>query len=398
MKKEAIHNIVILLILFVAIGTIFMYSDFKFTGLVVLEGYENQADCEGAGYTWEILTEENCTDIPDCVESCVESCVEDGEVCEEECVESCEECSVDCLACEEGNQTCEDENCVEGCESCVVEVEICEEGCVLEEDLCAEDCQVTCENCTEIVIGGQCIGDVCDAEHLTLCLNETECVGGGGYWYDEVCNAEEECVFDTCGSNCGDISDGCGGILNCGQCESDDDNNDDNDDEEEVVCGDGDCHATESCSSCEEDCGECPTITGEVTETICTPDWQCEEWNECVDNIQTRICNNTNNCSIEDGKPVVSQSCELPETCFDEIKNQDETGIDCGGVCEKRCSFFTIAGNVIRGPIETGKEFFLENKIRGFIILGVVVLGAGGFITFKILKKKKILLWKKLRI
>ena len=28
---------------------------------------------------------------------------------------------------------------------------------------------------------------------------------------------------------------------------------------------------------------------------------------------------------------------DVAETCDDEKQNQDETGIDCGGVCEKEC-------------------------------------------------------------
>ena len=31
---------------------------------------------------------------------------------------------------------------------------------------------------------------ICDAEHLDLCDNETDCVNAGGYWYNEKCNLE----------------------------------------------------------------------------------------------------------------------------------------------------------------------------------------------------------------
>ncbi|GAF81953.1 unnamed protein product, partial [marine sediment metagenome] len=244
-----------------------------------------------------------------------------------------------------------------------------------------------------VVIREQCIGDVCDADHLTLCLDETECVGVGGYWYDEVCNAEE-CVLDTCeslGDTCGSPGDGCGGTLDCGTCDSGYDCVSGTCEEEEEESEESE--ETESAETT-EGTEESSVVTGASVENIestCSPNWECTGWSECVNETQSRTCEDTIGCGIEDGKPVVSQSCELPETCFDEIKNQNETGIDCGGVCEKRCGFFTIAGNVVRGPIEAGKQFFLENKVRSFIILGVVVLVVGGFITLEILKKKGML-------
>ena len=33
--------------------------------------------------------------------------------------------------------------------------------------------------------------DTCDSLHLNLCLNETDCIFAGGFWYDGICNATE---------------------------------------------------------------------------------------------------------------------------------------------------------------------------------------------------------------
>ena len=198
------------------------------------------------------------------------------------------------------------------------------------------------------------------------------------------------CVLDTCGSNCGDVSDGCGGTLDCGACPTDD--NDDN-----VVCGNDDCHASEDCTSCPEDCGECPalegesesTITGEVIETICSPNWECGGWTACAEETQTRDCTDTNVCGSEEGKPGVSQSCVMPETCSDGMKNQDEKGIDCGGVCEERCGFFTIMGNAVNVPINSSKQFIENNKVISFSILGLIVLIVAWILVAKFVLKKK---------
>ena len=37
----------------------------------------------------------------------------------------------------------------------------------------------------------------CDAEHLDLCVTETDCTNAGGYWYDDACHAEPQAVCDA---------------------------------------------------------------------------------------------------------------------------------------------------------------------------------------------------------
>lgn len=91
-------------------------------------------------------------------------------------------------------------------------------------------------------------------------------------------------------------------------------------------CGDTNCDAGESCSSCPGDCGTCPSsgggggggggITGLITssETIeesaeCTQSWQCTSWNPCsLEGAQTRVCTDVNLC--EKVKRTESRECE----------------------------------------------------------------------------------------
>jgi len=42
-------------------------------------------------------------------------------------------------------------------------------------------------------------------------------------------------------------------------------------------------------------------------------DWNCSEWGECVDEIQTRICKERNNCGGSYGKPIEIQNCTSDE-------------------------------------------------------------------------------------
>ena len=43
--------------------------------------------------------------------------------------------------------------------------------------------------------------------------------------------------------------------------------------------------------------------------TTCTPNWKCGNWSTCVNNSQTRICTDSNNCGTTTNKPLETQSC-----------------------------------------------------------------------------------------
>jgi len=76
-----------------------------------------------------------------------------------------------------------------------------------------------------------------------------------------------------------------------------------------------------------------PTIGRQVGGTICYPAWECREWSECVDGIQTKTCIDKTGC-LQPYKET--RTCIIP-TCDDGIQNQDETDIDCGGQFCKPC-------------------------------------------------------------
>jgi len=141
-------------------------------------------------------------------------------------------------------------------------------------------------------------------------------------------------------------------------------------------CGDGSCNADEDCTTCSVDCGECPVSPGgpggegesgdggEAGDDIgggggaggaslgnqlyggtgCIERWECTDWSACsIEGWKTRKCVDRNQCRTERNKPVEIVECDYGGTCFDNIKNQNEEGVDCGGVCEpcdelKSCS------------------------------------------------------------
>ena len=257
MKKE-VRNYLSIGFLVLAVLVLAYLLNLGITGFAVLpEEYENQTDCEDAGYIWEDVINETCSEIVGCevgVTGCVDTCEECvDEVTGQECSDLNYTTQIDCETAKETWDDIIEQNC-----TTIPDCEVGVTGCV-----------DTCEECVDEIIGGQCIGDVCDSEHLdlcltledcgaaegywydanedgnstcnaeeqlscintlTLCLDETNCTQvGGGHWYDDVCNAEEEpsCSNDLnlCDeANCVDVGNGYwyDDVCNANECASDD--------------------------------------------------------------------------------------------------------------------------------------------------------------------------------
>ncbi|MFQ5621097.1 MAG: Ig-like domain-containing protein [Candidatus Nanoarchaeia archaeon] len=81
-----------------------------------------------------------------------------------------------------------------------------------------------------------------------------------------------------------------------------------------------------------------------IEEPACNERWECGDWGACgIIYEQTRICVDQNACGSIYDRPSTRKDC-IPEgalvlnitfepSCFDGVQNQDEQGIDCGGVC-----------------------------------------------------------------
>ena len=301
---------------------------------------------------------------------------------------------------------------------------------------CAESLQTrTCEstdttNCvgsSPVTESQACVMSVCDAAHLNLC-DATTCTSEIGFWYNEVCNAVAQPVCDvahlnlcdatTCTSEIGfwynSLCNAVAQPVACAEdwsCEAWD-------------CSDAGvksrvCTDVNACGTTNERpsiSGSCnpetfgtttttPTTTPITTQTTTTIT-VCSPSQESCANGALYTCN------AEGSGWDLTQACELgcagntcavpvqeqapAETCEDGVKNQNEVGVDCGGVCSKRCSIFTLAGSVVQGPAESTKQFFtnlFSNKTRMYLILGGIGVLVAGFVSylcfFKKRKKKK---------
>lgn len=96
----------------------------------------------------------------------------------------------------------------------------------------------------------------------------------------------------------------------------------------------------------------------------------CEEWSECIDGLQTKVCNNNS---------ITSRSCEMEE----EVEELDTGEIFESKVPEDVTSpgfFSTITGAVIGGGMVAW------GALTAFILL---VIGGFGFVMFRRNKKSK---------
>lgn len=148
MGKEAGYVIVAVAVALAVV--VFYYLGGGPTGFAVIGDYTNETDCVNAGYTWETITNQTCTTETIYVNETID----------------CEPC----LEYEDINGT---------------------QGACISWTSCVNETSTEEETCVDEIIGGECTGEVCDSNNLNLCLDETNCTGAEGYWYNDVCNAEE---------------------------------------------------------------------------------------------------------------------------------------------------------------------------------------------------------------
>lgn len=159
MKRGIRIYVATFVILFIAIlGNYYLGN--HTTGFAVFSQFTNETSCIANGYTWQNFTNQTCENVTNCVNLTYD----------------CEPC----LEYEDLNGT--QGNCTNWTQ------------CISENQTCT-----TTENCTTVVTGGQCTGDVCDNSHLSLCTNEDSCEDYDGYWYNNICNRYECSTDEDCG-------------------------------------------------------------------------------------------------------------------------------------------------------------------------------------------------------
>jgi len=54
------------------------------------------------------------------------------------------------------------------------------------------------------------------------------------------------------------------------------------------------------------------TVTAPPAPGVCTPEWVCTPWSECINGTMFRTCYDINDCGVVTGKPPETLPCELP--------------------------------------------------------------------------------------
>ncbi len=103
-------------------------------------------------------------------------------------------------------------------------------------------------------------------------------------------------------------------------------------------------------------------------EKDCTEAWECNPWSTCKDSIHSRICIDLKTCGTNKTKPAESEECAAIPSCFNGLKDQGETDVDCGGQCG-------VCRN-IENPMQVNKPNIVV------IIVGVLAIGLTGTLTF----------------
>jgi hypothetical protein len=93
---------------------------------------------------------------------------------------------------------------------------------------------------------------------------------------------------------------------------------------------------------------------GGATATGCSEEWYCLPWGYCYDTNRTRDCYELNDCGTEYAKPPEFEICKFVASCYDNVLNNDEEGVDCGGQCQPCYTCFDRQLNQKETDIDCG--------------------------------------------
>lgn len=141
------------------------------------------------------------------------------------------------------------------------------------------------------------------------------------------------------------------------------------------------------------DINACNSILGKPVETRacgCVPDWRCipENWSACVDGEQTRNCVNFNACGTDEGKPLEFQNCGcVPDwDCTNLVpKKCPESGAQV-----RNCTDINACNSILGKPAEiltcTYKKDF-GDFVTPVIIIILVLIAVAIIILIELWKK-----------
>ena len=167
-------------------------------------------------------------------------------------------------------------------------------------------------------VAGSGCSSTCQIENVT----NPFCGDGIINQANETCDGGANCQID-CTCPLGYVADGSNGCIQaptplCGNGQIDQGELCDNGSQNGVVCD----NSHQACNYCSSTCDivyrskKSTSSPPKITEIsfLCQPNWVCSGWSDCENGIETRTCQDTNNCENPYGMPVTSTGCEIPKT------------------------------------------------------------------------------------
>ena len=111
------------------------------------------------------------------------------------------------------------------------------------------------------------------------------------------------------------------------------------------------------------------TPTTPTPTPVCTPNWQCNAWSNCVNSQQTRNCTDSNNCNTTIGEPPLNQSCFVSPT---------QTAL----VVTKYSGYTDQTLNSSQAGIQIGSFMILNNSQQTIVVTSATIgLNFGSYIS-----------------
>ena len=126
-----------------------------------------------------------------------------------------------------------------------------------------------------------------------------------------------------------------------------------------------------------------------VSSADCTPNWQCSEWSNCIDNAQIRNCYDVNLCGNAQDKPIERQTCGTPCTPNWQCNEWDPSGCNETQL-QKRTCIDTNNCNILNGKPEEAKscEFVTDHSWIFYLIVAIIIILIMGAIWLLIKKAR----------
>ncbi len=163
-------------------------------------------------------------------------------------------------------------------------------------------------------------------------------------------------------------------------------------------CGDSVCSGDENCNTCSTDCGACPSIPAESQAAQesqaaegggeagggaaartrgagpgyrCVEKWKCQDWSECSDGTQVRLCKDEGRCGTTASKPLDRRSCSGAAKPAQQAACSEQ---NCGGACPpcKEKLFASIPLPELKIPFER-----IAKQLPWALILAIILAVAG---------------------